>query len=157
MPAYGGNPERGNDHRTGMRQAVAAVALGVMLSAGCAERDAGPARTEPSGEMPVPLAEVTADPAAHDGERITVRAGYYASFEVSALTTGFAESYPPQPAEPLVWIIAEVPEECVERAQDVTWASDVVATGTFRYEPQGGFGHLSRYEMTLENAELTCG
>jgi hypothetical protein len=144
-------------HPTGVRRSVVAAALGLALSAGCAQRSEGPSQTDPPPDVPVPLSEVTADPAGLDGERITVRAGYYASFEVSGLTTAFAESYPPQPADPLVWVIAEAPAGCVERAQGVTWASDVVATGTFRYDSQGGFGHLSAYDMTLENAELTCG
>jgi hypothetical protein len=38
----------------------------------------------------------------------------------------------------------------------VVWAEDVTATGTFRYDPDGGFGHLGAYDMALEDARVTC-
>ncbi|HEX2026241.1 MAG TPA: hypothetical protein VHH92_07580 [Actinomycetota bacterium] len=96
------------------------------------------------------------DREAYAGERVVVTAAYYGSFEVSVLATGFAESNPPEPVEPLVWVDAVPPEECTERSRDATWADSVVATGTFEHGPSGGFGHLGAYDMALRNAVLTC-
>jgi hypothetical protein len=109
-----------------------------------------------SGEQ-VTLAAVTGSPEDFDGEQVTLEAGYYGAFEVSVLTSGFAESFPPQPVEPLVWVGAGPPEDCLEDAEGgVRWAERVEASGVFRYEPGGGFGHLGSYEMALEDARITC-
>lgn len=119
------------------------------LLLGCAQA------SEPR-DNPQALQDVTADPSAFDDAPVRLRAAYFSSFEVSVLTTGFAESHPPQPVEPLVWVVASPPDRCVERAAGTAWADAVVAGGTFRYEPQGGFGHLGEYEMALQEATLTC-
>lgn len=116
---------------------------------GCAEV------SEPR-DSPQALQDVTADPSAFDDAPVRVRAAYFSSFEVSVLTTGFAESHPPQPVEPLVWVVASPPDRCIERAAGAGWADAVVASGTFRYDPDGGFGHLGEYEMALQEATLTC-
>jgi hypothetical protein len=126
-----------------------AVLLAAAVVTACSQR-AEPRREE------LQLAVVTADPESYDGERVTVRAGYYGAFEVSVLTTGFAESHPPQPADAVVWVIAAPPSGCTNEAQGVAWAEEVTATGTFRYDPDGGFGHLGAYHMALEDARLTC-
>lgn len=131
--------------RTAMRL-IATVALGLALS-GCA----GPAE-----DRPLDLSRVTADPETYEGERVDLMAGYYGAFEVSVLTQGFAESYPPQPMEPQVWVTAGPGRDCIERAETVVWAERVRATGVFRYDPDGGFGHLGAYEMALEDATVSC-
>ena len=115
-------------------------------------------RTHESGagrDGPVALAEVLADPDSFDGRRIEISSGYFSSFEVSVLTSGFAESYPPQPIEPLVWVNAGPPRSCLDIADRVTWSERVVAEGVFR--TGGGFGHLGEYEFELEEATLRCG
>jgi hypothetical protein len=124
------------------------LTVGMLVATACA------ATPDPSERTP--LRAVIDDPEAYTGERVVLTAVYYGSFEVSVLATGFAESNPPQPAEPLVWVDAVPPEECSERTRDVTWAHRVVATGTFQYDADGGFGHLGAYDMTLRNAALTC-
>lgn len=96
-------------------------------------------------------------PADFDGESITIESGYYGAFEVSVLTSGFAESFPPQPVEPLIWVGASPEGECLQDAGGMaSFAERVEATGTFRYDPDKGFGHLGAYDMTLEDARLTC-
>lgn len=127
-----------------MRLLAIAAAL---LLAGCAGT---------SGDGEVSLAIVLEQPEEYDGERIAFEAGYYGGFEVSVLTSGFAESYPPQPMEPQVWVDAGPGEECLERAETVVWAERVRASGVFRYDPERGFGHLGAYDMALEDATLTC-
>jgi hypothetical protein len=107
-------------------------------------------------ESPEALQDVTADPSAFDDAPVRLRAAYFSSFEVSVLTTGFAESHPPQPVEPFVWVVASPPDRCLQRAGGAAWADAVVASGTFRYDPEGGFGHLGEYEMALQDARLTC-
>jgi hypothetical protein len=148
MPAYGGNSGRGTVIQPGMWRSIA-VLLAVAVAGGCAKR------AEPAGGE-LRLAAVIADPEAYDGERITVRAGYFGEFEVSVLTTGFAESHPPRPVDAEVWIAAVPPRACTSTAQGVTWAEEVTATGTFRHDPDGGFGHLGAYRMALEDARLAC-
>ena len=103
------------------------------------------------------LPHLTEDPGAFNGERVTIQGGYYGAFEVSVLTSGFAESDPPQPVGPLVWVSASPPEDCLQSAEGgVRWAERVEASGVFRYDPEGGFGHLGAYEMALDDATLTC-
>lgn len=148
MPAYGGNLGGGAIIQSVMGRPIA-VLLAAAVMTGCAQR------AEPRSEE-LELADVTADPETYDGERIRVRAGYYGTFEVSVLTTGFAESHPPQPADAMVWVAAAPPAGCTDEAQGVAWAEDVTATGTFRYDPDGGFGHLGAYDMAVEDAWLTC-
>lgn len=108
------------------------------------------------GDDPAALEDVTGRPLDFDGRAIGVEAAWFSSFEVSVLTTGFAGSDPPRPIEPLVWVAASPPQACIQRGDEAVWAERVVAEGTFRYRPEGGFGHLGAYEMTLENATLTC-
>jgi hypothetical protein len=131
---------------------ITAALLVALLAAGCAERS-GPAG---GGPQKVTFEELTRRPEAYDGGSVEVEAGYYAAFEVSVLTSGFAESYPPQPVEPTIWVAATPPDECLQRADGITWADTVRATGTFRYDPDNGFGHLGAYRMTLEDVSLDC-
>jgi hypothetical protein len=128
------------------------VVAGAALLVACADAGQPPDRQEAQ-----PLQDVVADPAAFDGATVRLRASYFSSFEISVLTTGFAESHPPQPVDPLVWVVAGPPDRCLERAQGAAWAETVIAFGTFRYDPEGGFGHLGDYRMALENATLACG
>lgn len=98
-----------------------------------------------------------ADPDAFDGERITVRAAYYSSFEVSVLTSDVADTDPPSPRESLLWVAASPPEECLVAGEaGAFWAKRVIATGLFRHDPGGGFGHLGAYPMTIQNVRLSC-
>jgi hypothetical protein len=130
-----------------MRRAFVIATAGLLL--GCADA------SEPR-DSPQALQDVTADPSAFDDAPVRVRAAYFSSFEVSVLTTGFAESHPPQPVDPLVWVVASPADRCLQRAAGAAWADAVVASGTFRYDPEGGFGHLGEYEMALQDATLTC-
>jgi hypothetical protein len=125
------------------------VAVGLLTATACA------ATPDPSERTP--LRAVVDEPEAYSGERVVVTAVYYGSFEVSVLATGFAESDPPQPVEPLVWVNAVPPEDCTERTRDATWARSIIATGTFEHDPDAGFGHLGAYDMALRDATLTCG
>jgi hypothetical protein len=131
---------------------ILATLLVSVLTIACAE-PASPLGGDPPN---VGFDELTANPESFDGRYVEVRAGYYAAFEVSVLTSGFAESFPPQPMEPTIWITATPEGDCVERAHDVAWAEAVRASGMFRYGPDGGFGHLGEYEMTLEDASVRC-
>ena len=137
----------------GMRRLVAAV---LMLAAVACAGTGGPA----AGDDPVSLDEVTGDPDGYDGERITISGGYYGAFEVSVLTSGFAESYPPQPVEPLVWVGAAPDGPCLQRAdaegRGASWADRVLATGIFEFSADGGFGHLGSYDMQLVEARVRC-
>jgi hypothetical protein len=130
-----------------MRRAFVIATAGLLL--GCADASA-------PRDSPQALRDVTADPSAFDDAPVRVRAAYFSSFEVSVLTTGFAESHPPQPVDPLVWVVASPADRCLQRAAGAAWADAVVASGTFRYDPEGGFGHLGEYEMALQDATLTC-
>ena len=130
-----------------MRRAIVIATAGLLL--GCAEA------SEPR-DRPHALQEVAADPSAFDDAPVRLRAAYFSSFEVSVLTTGFSESNPPQPVEPLVWVVASPPDRCLERAAGAAWADEVVASGTFAYDPEGGFGHLGEYEMALQDPTLSC-
>jgi hypothetical protein len=126
---------------------LAALALAAVFLGGCAGSD---------GQEELTLATVLEDPEGYDGERVTFEAGYYGAFEVSVLTPGFAESFPPQPMEPQIWVNAGPPEDCLQREETQVWAEQVRATGVFRYDPERGFGHLGAYEMALEDATITC-
>ena len=129
------------------------LGLLLVLTTACAGgRDAAPG--SPPETLTVAL--VTDDPAAYDGQRIRVRGAYFGARETSVLASGFAESHPPQPVDPQIWVVATPPESCLQRAEQVGWAEGVTAVGTFRYQEGGGLGHLGSYEMALEDARLTC-
>jgi hypothetical protein len=130
----------------------AAVVITLALASGCA-RDA-PQRRQP---QPQPTFEdLIGSPQAYDGRRVRVEAAYYGAFEVSVLTSGFRESFPPQPIDPLVWVGAAPPDRCLETEERVAWSDRVVAEGTFRYQADRGLGHLGGYDMAIEDATLTC-
>ncbi len=127
---------------------IVALLVTALLLGGCGA--ASDERSEPS------FTAILEDPEEYDGERVTFEAGYYGAFEVSVLTSGFAESFPPQPVEPLVWVNAGPTGQCLEREETVTWAEGVRASGIFQYDPERGFGHLGAYEMALEDPTITC-
>jgi hypothetical protein len=131
-----------------MRRAIVIASTGLLFT--CAEA------SEPRDSNQA-LQDVTADPSAFDDASVRLRAAYFSSFEVSVLTSGFAESHPPQPIDPLVWVVAAPPNKCIERAAGAAWAEEVIASGIFRYDPEGGFGHLGGYKMALQDATVTCG
>ena len=133
-----------------MRTAIVVLAIATSLVA-CGRAT----ETEPGGNGTAPLVEILADPDAFEGQRVEVSTGYFSSFEVSVLTSGFAESYPPQPVDPLVWVSAGPPRSCLEVAERVSWSERVIATGIFR--TGGGFGHLGQYEFELTEPTLRCG
>ena len=103
------------------------------------------------------LPDLTEDPGGFNGERVKIIGGYYGAFEMSVLTSGFEESSPPQPVGPLVWVLSTPPEDCLQTAEmGVRFAENVEATGIFRYDPDGGFGHLGAYEIALDDATISC-
>lgn len=103
------------------------------------------------------LPDLTEDPGGFNGERVKIIGGYYTAFEVSVLTSGFEETSPPKLLGPLVWVLSSPPEECLMTAEKgARFAESVEATGIFRYDPDGGFGHLGAYEIALEDATITC-
>ncbi|MGH2711850.1 MAG: hypothetical protein ACRDH9_11690 [Actinomycetota bacterium] len=111
-----------------------------------------------SGDTPTfTLPDLTEDPGAFNGERVIIKGGYYGAFEISVLTSGFMESFPPQPVGPLVWVGVSPPTGCLQNADmGARWAEKVEATGIFRYDPDGGFGHLGAYEVALDDATISC-
>jgi hypothetical protein len=112
---------------------------------------------EPNDLATFRLPDLTEDPGAFNGERVRIQGGYYGAFEISVLTSGFSESSPPEPVGPLVWVGVGPPEECLQSADGgAGWAENVEATGVFRFDPEGGFGHLGAYEIALEDATITC-
>jgi hypothetical protein len=123
-------------------------ALACALLVGCGS--AGPGSSPPTFE------DLVRDPGSYDGRHIELDTGYLTSFEVSVLTSGFAESYPPQPTRPMIWVSGSPPDRCLERASGTAWSESVRAEGTFVYRPDGGLGHVGAYTMALEDAVLTC-
>ena len=133
--------------------AIRRTFLVLLLATACAGgQEAAPG----SSSAPLTVEEVAADPEAYAGERIRIRAGYYAAREASVLTPGFAESYPPQPMDPQIWVVATPPDACLQRAETVAWADRVVAEGTLRFQEGGGLGHLGSYELALDDARISC-
>lgn len=130
---------------------IGAVAVALVLMGGCARE----AARQPQPEPPT-FEELVRSPQAYDGRLVRVEAAYFGSFEVSVLTSGLRESFPPQPIDPLVWVGVAPPDRCLEEAEMATWSDRVVAEGTFRHDPDGGLGHLGGYDMAIEDAALTC-
>jgi len=126
---------------------VAAALL--VLAVACGTEDG------PVGVREVEIEDVLADPAGHDGERLRFTAFYVGSFEQSVLTAALAESYPPQAAQPSIWVEAQPEGECLISDAGVTWG-EVVAEGIFRHDEEGGFGHLGVFTMQLVDARLAC-
>lgn len=125
----------------------AVVAMLLLAACGIAE--------EPPEIREIEIEEVLADPATFDGQLVRFRAAYVGSFEQSVLAGALAESYPPQPAEPTIWVDGEPEGACLISDVGVTWG-EVVAEGRFRYEEEGGLGHLGVYTMQLLDARLAC-
>lgn len=125
------------------------VAALVVLAVACG----GEPRAE--GTRDVEVEELLANPATFDGQLVRFRAAYVGSFEQSVLAGALAESYPPQPAEPTIWVDGEPEGPCLISDVGVTWG-EVVAEGRFRYEEEGGLGHLGVYTMQLLDARLAC-
>lgn len=121
----------------------------VVLAVACGTQEG------PVGVREVELEEVLADPEGHEGERLRFTAFYVGSFEQSVLTAALAESYPPQPADPSIWVGARPEGECLISDVGVTWG-EVVAEGVLRHDEEGGFGHLGVYTMQLVDARLAC-
>jgi hypothetical protein len=138
-----------------MTSLATTVVVLVMVCTSCAERSEDRSSSNDPDDF-LTLQAVSADPEAYDGQPVRLESGYYGAREASVLTPGFAESYPPQPMEPMVWVGAAPPASCLEEAQGITWAERVIAQGTFRYDEGEGFGHLGQYDMALEDAILTC-
>lgn len=130
---------------------IFSIGVACLLAGACAEGAA------PSQARVVPFRELVANPEGFDGERVTVRAAYYSSFEVSVLTSGVADTDPPTPRESLLWVAASPPDQCLVAGEaGAFWAKRVVATGLFRHDPRGGFGHLGAYPMTIQDVRLSC-
>jgi hypothetical protein len=136
--------------RERMFGALLAVAVALAAS-GC-----GGERAAPRGYERVAFQDLTADPAAYTGRRVRVTDGFWvSSFEQSVLTGALAESYPPQAVEPFIWVTAEAEGDCITSDEAVSWGK-VIAEGTFRFDEDGGFGHLGVYTMELDDARLRC-
>ena len=126
---------------------VAAALL--VLAVACGTEDG------PVGVREVEMEDVLADPAGHDGERLRFTAFYVGSFEQSVLTAALAESYPPQAAQPSIWVDAQPEGDCLISDAGVTWG-EVVAEGILRHDEEGGLGHLGVFTMQLVDARLAC-
>lgn len=140
-------PKRSNFET--MRISALVVAVGLIV-ASCGE--------DPSSGPPFrgELARVLADPEAFDGRRVEVRAWLVERLEAQVLTSGLAESYPPQAVEPTVWLRASRPlGACLTSDAGTSWGR-VRASGVFRYEPRGAFGPLGVLPMALVDASLAC-
>jgi hypothetical protein len=128
--------------------------VAAMVLPGCADRAPAPA-----GPGRVTIEELLDDPAGSDGERIRVEAYLLVSPGSSVLTDRLLESYPPQAGSPSVWVDAPPPAGCLDEGTGVaagtSWGT-VSATGTFRYEADGGLGHLGEWTMALGDASLSC-
>ena len=150
-----GNERASRAVERGVRRYAIPLVVLAFLTAACGQRRS----PEPSGPVEVNFEDLRRDPGAHDGERIRLRTGYYAARETSVLANEFAESYPPQvgPPEATIWVVATPPAACREEAGGVLWSTDgVIAEGTFRFQEDGGFGHLGQWRMALESATLAC-
>ncbi len=133
-----------------MQRMLALTGLVALLAAACGSDDA------PTGAEDVDFPRLVEDPEAFNGRRVRVSAFYVSSFERSVLTGALTESYPPQAVDPTIWIAAPLPRGgCLRTDEGVTWG-EVTAEGTFRFDPQGGFGHLMVWKMELHEAQLTC-
>lgn len=110
----------------------------------------------PGGSAPPSFSEVVENAEAYDGKTVRMDAAYYSSFEISVIASGLTETDPPQPVQPLVWVGTAPGDECLEQSEGSAWADTVEASGTFRYDPERGFGHLGDYEMVIEDAKLLC-
>lgn len=133
-----------------LRPILAALAVLAVLSTSCGSEEA------PAGPASVSFARLVEEPSTFDGRRVRLSAFYLGSFERSLLSGALAESYPPQAVEPTVWVSAPTPVgECIQTDEGVTWG-EVTAVGTFRYDPEGGFGHLMVWTMELADARLAC-
>lgn len=129
-----------------------AILVCLLAAAGVSCGDDGAA----TGRQEVAFEDLTADPGAYADVAVRVTEGFWvSSFEQSVLTGALAESYPPQPVEPMVWVAAQAEGDCVITDEGVTWG-EVVAEGTFRYDEGGGFGHLGVYTMELDDPTLGC-
>lgn len=131
------------------RTKLGVAAALVVLAVACGTEDG------PVGAREVEVEDVIDDPAAHDGERLRFTAFYVGSFEQSVLSAALAESYPPQAAQPSIWVDAQPEGACLISDAGVTWGQ-VVAEGILRHDDEGGFGHLGVFTMQLVDARLTC-
>jgi hypothetical protein len=124
--------------------------LAVMLAVSCGGDEPRPEARH------VALDRVLAAPWEFDGERVEFRATYVRWPEGAALADGLAESFPPQPSEPWIWVGAPPPEgDCLVEDLGIAWGG-VVANGEFRYEEGGAFGPLGVLSMELASARLSC-
>lgn len=131
------------------RTKLGVAAALVVLAVACGTEDG------PVGAREVEIEDVLADPAGHDGERLRFTAFYLGSFEQSVLTAALAESYPPQAAQPSIWVEAQPEGDCLISDAGVTWG-EVVAEGILRHDEEGGLGHLGVFTMQLVDARLAC-
>jgi len=134
--------------RTKRTKLGAAAAL-MVLAVACGTEDAS------VGTREVAIEDVVEDPASLDGERLRFSAFYVGSFEQSVLTAALAESYPPQAAQPSIWVEAQPEGDCLISDAGVTWG-EVVAEGILRHDEEGGLGHLGVFTMQLVDARLAC-
>lgn len=131
------------------RTKLGAAAALVVLAVACGTEDG------PVGTREVEIEDVIADPQAHEGQRVRFTAFYVGSFEESVLAAALAESYPPQPAQPAIWVEAQPQGGCLISDAGVTWG-EVVAEGVLRHDEAGGFGHLGVFTMHLVDARVAC-
>lgn len=132
------------------------VLVTALVLPACEERTNGPA----DGPARATIEELLEDPGSFDGERVRVEAYLLITPQTSVLTDRFLESYPPQAGSPSVWVEAAPPTgDCMDEGTGVaagtSWGN-VVATGTFRHQPDGGLGAGGEWTMALEAASLSC-
>lgn len=133
-----------------MRRWIALIAAAVVATSGCGSEDP---RDVPED---VRLRHVLERPEAFDGRLVRLEAAVVRTDDVTLLTPGLAESYPPQAVEPTIYVGASLPDGgCITRAEGVAWG-EVRAEGRFRHEEEGAFGPLGVLPMALRDARLSC-
>jgi hypothetical protein len=132
-----------------MKLVSAAIAVLFLLSA-CGEEQgsrAGPTR--------VTLEQLAQNPERYEGRQVRIGSAYYRNASLEVLTSGFRESFPPQPIDPLVTVDSSAPAGCLDSApnQDVSWTESAVATGTFQVGDEGPDGQP---ELLLLDSTVSC-
>ena len=129
---------------------VGALIAGLFLLAACGEEGGMGA-----GTTQVTLEQLAQDPDRYEGQQVRIDSAYYRDATLDVLTSGFRESFPPQPIDPMVTVDSRAPAGCLDTAphQDVSWTESAFATGTFHVGEDGSDGGP---ELLLLNSTVSC-